>query len=86
MGVFSRMRRTAVLEDEADFQEVILLSPHHLRRCFGNLRRNVDALLTVRDIEDSTLLGRRSAVTSLLTFGNRLIVLEGVVKSKNGNP
>jgi hypothetical protein len=43
-------------------------------------------LLGVRDIEDSTLLGRRSAVTSLLTFGNRLIVLEGFVKTKMAIP
>lgn len=85
-GSFFKDTASAVLEDESDLPEVILLSPHHFRQCFENLRRNVDVLLTVRDFEDPALLGRGSAVTSLLTFGNRLIVLEGFVKAKMAIP
>ena len=85
-GSFFKDVGAAVLEDESDSQEIILLSPHHFRRCLENLRRNVDALLTVRDFKDPSLLARRSAVTSLLAFGNRLIVLEGAVKAKMAIP
>lgn len=85
-GVFFKNAADVVLEDPEDAPEILLLSPQHLRQCFWTLRRNVETLLTVRDFEDPTLLGRRSAVTSLLTFGNRLIVLEGFLKAKMAIP
>jgi hypothetical protein len=85
-GLFFKDVANAVLQDAEDSPQTLLLSRQHFRHCFWTLRRNVETLLTVRDFEDPALLGRRSAVTSLLTFGNRFIVLEGFLKAKMAIP